>query len=175
MPLGSYAILQKIRGSDTGLATFTAGSLGAYLVTSGWTLSGDDSFQIELFNQSVQKLAERRLEGFRIGIYESGSSNGTLIQDDRNDLVTQPYTISLFKKLAREDEYGENEEKHVMDLKDDIVAWAKDSATVSSLTVDGDGQASIYTFTYITTNTIIRDDVNKFVYLELKFNALREL
>ena len=34
MPLSSYAILQKIRGSDDGVAPFTAGSLGAYIAAN---------------------------------------------------------------------------------------------------------------------------------------------
>jgi hypothetical protein len=173
MALGSYAILQKIRGSDDGLAPFTAGSLGSYLSSNFGSLGGNNSWMMELFNQSVPALVKRNLEPFRIGVYETSSIASMLVEDDRPDLVRQPYTVSIFKKMARAGEYGENEEKHVLDLKDDIVNWSKDSAIITTLTLDGSNEASLFTFSYITTNTIIRD--SNYVYLEMTFNALRQL
>ncbi len=173
MALGSYAILQKIRGSDDGTPPFTAGSLGAYIASNFGALGSPYSWQVELFNQPIQALVRRNLEPFRIGIYEGSSVGSMLVEDDRPDLIRQPYVISIFKKIARENEYGENEEKHLLDLKDDIVAWSKDSAEITTLTLDSNSEASLLTFTYITTNTIVRE--RNYIYLEMNFNALRQI
>lgn len=175
MPLGSYAILQKLRGSTDGTPPFDAGSLGAYIETNFATLGSAKSFQIECFQQTIQQLASRNLEPFRIGIYESPSQNRMLIEDDRPDLITQPYTISIFKRMARAKGYSEEEENHVFELKDAIIEWATRNAEVSRITLDSNSEASLLTFTYITTNTITRDDVQKYVYLEMQFNALRQI
>ncbi len=173
MALSSYQILQKVRGSDDGTPPFTAGSLGAYIESNFGGLGSAYSWQMELYPQSPQILAERRMEAFRIGLHESSSQNTMLVEDDRPDLIRQPYTVTLFKKLAREGEYGEHEERYIMDLKDAILEWSKDSAVITNLTLDANSEPTLLTFSYITTNNIIRD--RKFVYLEMTFNALRQL
>lgn len=173
MPLGSYALLQKIRGSTDGTPPFTAGSLGSYLESNFGSLGSANSWMIELFNQPITALVNRNLEPFRIGIYEGSSIGSMLVSDDRPDLIRQPYTISLFKRVARKDGYGEEEEAHLMDLKDAIINWTKDSATVTTLTLDSNSEATLFTFTYITTNTIVRE--SNYIYLELSFNALRQI
>jgi hypothetical protein len=173
MPLSSYGILQAIRGSSDGTPPFATGSLGLYLEDNFGSLGSASSWMIELYNQPITALVNRNLESFRIGIYEGSSIASMLVEDDRPDLIKQPYTISLFKRVARQDGYGEEEEAHILDLKDAIIAWTKDSATVSVLTQDSNDDASLFTFSYITTNTIVRE--LNYIYLELSFNALRQI
>jgi nitrous oxidase accessory protein NosD len=174
MPLSSWDILTRLRGSTDGLSPFASGSLGAYLTANFGATNSNYEWMIELSNQSVSELIERKLSTFRIGIYERPSNSLLIVEDERPDLITESYVISLFKQMAREEGYNEEEEKHVLDLKDAIINWSK-VALVSNLTVDSDSHPTLFNFSYISKNTVIRNDSGKYIFIELYFNAKRQL
>jgi hypothetical protein len=170
--ISSFQILKNMRGSEDGTPPFTANSLSAYLESNFGLQGSSKSWMIELSNERPQALLTRNLEPFRIGIYESPMSTLLQVENDIVDYIYQPYTFSIFKQMARRDGYNEEEEAYVLDLKDAIIAWAK-IVPITTLTSDEDGCPTLDTFSYISNNTIIRE--NGFVYLELTFRAKRNI
>jgi len=164
--------LQNIRGSDNGLSPFLNGSLGKYLEDNWSATNGNKAWAITFDGDNTFEIAQKTIPDFLIVITPSSSSPLVQVGATQTTMALQRFTIKVIKRLSKPNQYAEDEELKVYDLRGQIIDWCTNSGfSIATLTVDGEGLPTMTTFTYISEGNVERSKDGRFIRKELFFTS----
>jgi hypothetical protein len=139
------------------------------LMKSLKTYIDDPTVLLEPYRANLSDLETKRkdITRARVGFYEQSESVTDAVDAFYANLSTMTYGLDISVRRAYVNDDASRGELPLLDLKDKIIDWA------NGLDVGGITANRAYTFAYIGSNAIIRNDI--FVTMTLNFSAIKDL
>jgi hypothetical protein len=118
-------------------------------------------------NLSDLESSRKDIARARIGIYEQTELTTDRVDARYANLSTVTYGVDISVKRAYINDDASRGELPLLDLKDKIIDWA------SQIDAGAVTDNRIFTFSYVGSNSIIRNDI--FVTMTLNFTAIKDL
>jgi hypothetical protein len=130
---------------------------------------GDPTVLIEAYRANLNDLeiARADIRRARVGFYEQTEDVTDAVDANYANLSTMTYGLDISVRRAYINDDASRGELPLLDLKDKIIDWA------SRLDAGAITDNRVFTFAYIGSNSIIRNDV--FVTMTLNFTAIKDL
>jgi hypothetical protein len=133
------------------------------------TYIGDTTVLLEPYRANLNDLETKRqdITRARVGFYEQAETVTDAVDPGYANLSTMAYGLDISVRRAYVNDDASRGELPLLDLKDKIIDWA------SRLDAGAITDNRVFTFSYIGSNTIIRNDI--FVTMTLNFTAIKDL